>query len=156
MSNKSRERQVTHLPTANSALCTFWKRANQLFEALAGVWNCTGCQGSHSAMLLLQHRKDSNSDFNITFTRPVQKQWKVQNTRISEKPRLTLQGSKLEASIRATASPVVHEPGHRRAQLTKSVMKSPMKQIGSQRSKSPRAKTLFIPVTYYCAGRFPS
>jgi hypothetical protein len=124
MSTQVRDRQTTYLPVVNSALCSFWKRADLLFTALAGVWDYTSYQGPKSAMLLLQHRRQGESDFSITFTRSMEACHKVHSTIIREETNpdtlLSGQGPAPGAHRRL----LDHVPRHRNGQPLKSALKS--------------------------------
>lgn len=72
-------RQVT---TIDSAICSFWVQARNIFKALALAFKC-GCQ-QHDAKLLLQHRTGKTPDFEAIFTGLASTRWEVHRTRISQ------------------------------------------------------------------------
>jgi hypothetical protein len=125
---KRQQKQNALLPAVDAAICSFWKRADSVFRALAKVASCTHCQGPHSTSLLLQHRKEGDSDLDIMFAKASQPQpakWNVSQARISEK-RKGAKPSTSSGQAAAGQGRGSHQPGHRGVMPMKSAMKSQM------------------------------
>ncbi|KAI2779956.1 hypothetical protein F4815DRAFT_164426 [Daldinia loculata] len=72
----------------SSNICNFWVNANTFFKAITSVWNeC--CKKEHLARLVLQHRTNQDTDFNILFIKQPPSHWQLQKTQITQNERIT-------------------------------------------------------------------
>ncbi|KAI1774168.1 hypothetical protein F4818DRAFT_452259 [Hypoxylon cercidicola] len=147
-------RQANMVTSAiDSAICNLWINANRLFEALAAAWRCS-CQGQHSTTLLLQHRDTKMSEFNVTFAKPEDSQWRIQETKISEDNRMASELVKNESKSDVFGS---HEPTHLMRLPKISSMKSkgktvhrPAPSVTLMTSAVTLSATAIKPITNLC------
>ncbi|KPM38172.1 hypothetical protein AK830_g8421 [Neonectria ditissima] len=96
----------------DAAICGFFVHANRLFRALTSAWNCY-CQQQHCVRLLLQHRTNKKSEFEVVFAKSLPSSWEVRKTRIVE-------GGDIEAGQVST----IRIPAHREKQPIKSALRT--------------------------------
>lgn len=79
----SKRATVATSSAIDTAICSFFIQANKLFRALASAWNCY-CHQQHCVQLLLEHRTDKKSEFEVVFAKSLPSSWEVRQTRIVE------------------------------------------------------------------------
>ena len=104
-----------------SELCSFWRHATRLFDALASAWNCA-CREQHCARLLLQHRVTKAAEFNVLFATPESERWRLHKTMIKEGGEEMEQAS--SAAVTRLDSLPIRQPNHRQDHQLKSAMRS--------------------------------
>ena len=77
-----RRTTTRQLAAIDSAICSFWVQARNIFRALVLAFKC-GCQ-QHHAKLLLQDRTGKTPDFEVIFTELASTCWEMHRTRISQ------------------------------------------------------------------------
>lgn len=108
--------------TADQAICSFWKHANQLFNALKSAWDCC-CREKYCVQVLLQHRTTKKSEFHIMFARESSgSSWLMQETRIVDGNDSEIVPARVSALQGKSAA--IKQPGnHRQAIAIKSAFR---------------------------------
>lgn len=105
----------------DAAVCSFFIRANKLFRALSSAWKCC-CQQQHCVHLLLRHRTDKKSEFEIMFAKASQTSWDISQTRIIEGDDITIEDPK--QLTESTRTSIITTPAHRDKQPIKSALRT--------------------------------
>ncbi|KAK4212993.1 hypothetical protein QBC37DRAFT_464729 [Rhypophila decipiens] len=137
---------VQYKTSIDAALCNFWTQATRVFQVLAAAWNCTCGQDRHITKLLLQHRTDKKSDFDVLFSAKEPSGWRIQHSRICGENAVTVAQSTAQnpatpASKSNTNTNVtlpLRQPGHRKTPATnlKSSMRTRSKAISTTSAQS--------------------
>lgn len=72
-----------NLTSIDKALCRFYEQATVLFWAVAKASSC-GCDDSHLARLLLEHRNSKKAEFVVMFTASGRTRWRIRRTKIRQ------------------------------------------------------------------------
>lgn len=111
-----------NLTAIDSAICSFWVQARNLFRALALAFKCR-CQ-QHDAKLLLQHRTGKAPDFEVIFTELVSSRWKIHKTRISQGGEALAVLLKESVTLFEAPSMPPRQPSHRVSRPNRSVLRT--------------------------------
>ncbi|KAJ4250166.1 hypothetical protein NW762_011980 [Fusarium torreyae] len=104
-----------------AAICSFWKHAVRLFKVLASSSSC-GCQATHSADLLLQHRLGKRTDFRIDFMNIECSKWETFKTKITDTNEEI--DTQLQEAVKSLERTPLRQPNHRHSTSMRSAMKS--------------------------------
>jgi hypothetical protein len=110
-----------NLTAIDSAICSFWVQARNLFRALALAFKCR-CQ-QHDAKLLLQHRTGKTPDFEIIFTKLASSCWEIHRTRISQGDEALAVLLKESLTLLEAPSMPPRKPSHRMSRPTRSALR---------------------------------
>ncbi|KAM7204850.1 hypothetical protein V8F33_001439 [Rhypophila sp. PSN 637] len=143
--NKQRA-AVQYKTSIDAALCNFWRQATKVFQALATAWNCTCGQDRHITKLLIQHRTDMKSEFDVLFSAKEPSGWRVQHSRICGENVVTVAQSTAQnpatpaSNTNAAAALPLRQPGHRKTPANN--LKSSMRTKSAAISTIPGQRTV--------------
>ncbi|KAK7420552.1 hypothetical protein QQX98_002751 [Neonectria punicea] len=106
----------------DAAICGFFVHVNKLFRALTSAWNCY-CQQQHCVRLLLQHRTDKKSEFEVVFAKSLPSSWEVRRTRIVEGDGVEAV-NQLKKPAGSNQTSTIRIPAHREKQPMKSALRT--------------------------------
>ncbi|KAL6876104.1 hypothetical protein HDV57DRAFT_152424 [Trichoderma longibrachiatum] len=116
---RSNRQSRQRLENVDIAICGFWKKAKSVFQALANAWTCQ-CQ-QHGARLLLQHRTEWNTEFEVMLTGFSPPRLGFHKIRVSEGGDMV--AAKLKESVTLIESMPPRQPSHKQNRPLRSALK---------------------------------